>query len=182
VTDASDARIVREIAQKVADIALHDAVHVDQWISAVINSELGDECKLTRVRYHTAVAHRLAVVKPSWPAEQAAGDGKAMEGQERVAPLRLLKQAFSAGWHSHSAAMNGALATIGWEDREEAATHWVKIVGADLAARDEPVGCLECGHLAASHYTGTGIKAGCALCGCVRSSALAAGDGREAGA
>jgi hypothetical protein len=62
--------IVREIAQQVANIALHDAVHVDQWIGAVISDKLGNECSQVKVKYHTAVARWMAVVKPSWPDEQ----------------------------------------------------------------------------------------------------------------
>lgn len=67
---APDPQTVREIAQEVANIALHDAVHVDQWITAVIDGKFGNECKLLRSALHTAVARRMAVVKPSWPAEQ----------------------------------------------------------------------------------------------------------------
>lgn len=64
-----DPATVREIAQEVANIALHDAVHVDQWISAVVNSRFGNECSSFRAPLHTAVARRMAVVKPSWPDE-----------------------------------------------------------------------------------------------------------------
>jgi len=81
---APEQEIVREIAQQVADIALHDAVHVDQWISAVISDRLGNECSQFKVKYHIAVARRMAVVKPSWPDEQqpteATGGEQAQDG------------------------------------------------------------------------------------------------------
>lgn len=56
--------------------------------------------------------------------------------QARDDSPRTLRHAFAAGWHSHSAAMNGALATVGFEDREAAAKDWFRVAAADLAARD----------------------------------------------
>lgn len=65
-----DPQTVNELAQEVANIALHDAVHVDQWIGAVVNSRFGNECSQVRAPLHAAVARRMAVVKLSWPDEQ----------------------------------------------------------------------------------------------------------------
>jgi hypothetical protein len=65
-------QLVHDVAQKVAVRALHDSVNVDQWITAVVNSAFGDSNGSLEERraYHTAVARRMAVVKPSWPAGQ----------------------------------------------------------------------------------------------------------------
>jgi hypothetical protein len=85
MTTEPDEHIVHDLAQKVADIALHDAVHVDQWISAVVNAELSNECKLTRVKYHTAVERRMSVVKPAWLDERPAPAQPPANNDEREA-------------------------------------------------------------------------------------------------
>ncbi|NUQ98290.1 MAG: hypothetical protein HOY79_17660 [Streptomyces sp.] len=84
MSDKPDAQTVREIAEEVANIALHDSVHVDQWISAVVNSRFGNECSQFRAPLHTAVARRMATVKPSWPDEQPAAEQDGDEAAGRV--------------------------------------------------------------------------------------------------
>lgn len=88
---------------------------------------------------------------------------------------RQLRAAFAAGWHSHSAAMNGALATIGWDERERAAKDWVSGFAGSIAER-----CPFCG----PNPTIGGLKCTCLVrCGhedCAPAADLAAQDEREA--
>lgn len=74
MTTTPDPQVVHDLAQEVADIALHDAVHVDQWITAVVNNRFGNECSQFRAPLHAAVARRMAAVKPTWPADQPQDD------------------------------------------------------------------------------------------------------------
>lgn len=65
-----DQRLVRDLARKVALIAVHDTVHTDQWITSVIGSAFGDGDLDARVEYHAAIARRLSTVDVTWPPER----------------------------------------------------------------------------------------------------------------
>lgn len=71
MTTTPDSTTVNELAAEVANLALRDAVHVDQWIGAVVNDRFGNECSQVRAPLHAAVARRMAGVEPAWPDEQA---------------------------------------------------------------------------------------------------------------
>lgn len=70
-TATTDQQTVNVLAQQVADRALHDNTHLDQWITDVLVELVGEGYLEERVAYHTAVTHRLAAVKAVWPDEQA---------------------------------------------------------------------------------------------------------------
>jgi chorismate mutase len=107
-----DPQAVREIAAKVANIALHDAVHVDQWISAVIGSDFGNECSQVRAPLHAAVARRMATVRPSWPDEQQPADVVTAEQQQPWPRAQRMPLAVVGGrpqpWHYQAIAEYGA--------------------------------------------------------------------------
>lgn len=103
MTTTPDPKTVREIAQEVANLALHDAVHVDQWISAVVNGRFGNECSSFRAPLHAAVARRMAVVKPSWPDEQPQDerDARIAELEREVRQLRAgAPRAWKQDWRN----------------------------------------------------------------------------------
>ena len=90
-------------------------------------------------------------------------------------PMRVMRQAWRNGWMDRGQSVKHTVAeSANSRDTYEAA---FAAKGAEWLKRDEDdefAACPECGHESAAHFTGDGIRAGCALCHCVRSAAEAA--------